>query len=261
MPLRTWLLCLLAVPSVACAAGPGVFVEEMTWQEVRDAIASGKTRAIYYAGSTEQNGPHMVTGKHNAVARHVARRIAEELGNALVFPVMPFAPTGDAEKKTDHMRFPGSVSVSEATFGAVAREVASSALSAGFTYVLLMGDHGGGQDTLKRVAAELDRAWAPRGRRVLYVPDLYFKSEQMARNYLLERGLDAGAHASVHDTSELMFVDGEGVRRERLAKGEPASGVSGDPRKASADLGKALVQFKVTSAVAQIRNLTRDRRR
>src|ERR1043165_9244962 len=93
-----------------------VTIEDLTWPEVRAAIAAGKTTAIYYCGSTEQNGPHMAIGKHNFVARHVARRIAEELGNALVYPVMPFAPTGDAARRTGHMRFPGSVSLSEATF-------------------------------------------------------------------------------------------------------------------------------------------------
>src|SRR3954466_14916338 len=137
--LRCLALSSLLVLQPAFAAEPrSVFVDELTSPEVRDAIAAGSTTAIYYAGSTEQNGPHMATGKHNAVARYVAQRIARELGNALVYPVMPFAPTGDPAKKTDHMAFAGSVSVSDATFGAVARDVALSALSAGFRYVAVM---------------------------------------------------------------------------------------------------------------------------
>ena len=114
-------MCLWA-STAACAAPASVFIEDLTWPEVRDAIAAGATTAIYYAGSTEQNGPHMATGKHNFVARHVAGRIAATLGNALVYPIMPFAPTGDAVEKTGHMRFPGSVSVADETYAAVARD-------------------------------------------------------------------------------------------------------------------------------------------
>jgi creatinine amidohydrolase len=70
-------------------------IEDMTWTEVRDAIAAGKTTAIYYAGSTEQSGPGFALGKHVIVARYLAPKIAAQLGNALVYPTMPFAPTGD----------------------------------------------------------------------------------------------------------------------------------------------------------------------
>jgi creatinine amidohydrolase len=94
----TFALALLFAPSVVLARSKSLLIEDLTWTEVRDAIAAGKTTAIYYAGSTEQNGPHMALGKHNFIARYVAQRIAEELGNALVYPVMPFGPTGDIAK-------------------------------------------------------------------------------------------------------------------------------------------------------------------
>ena len=233
-----------------------VFIEDLTWPEVRDAIASGRTTALYYAGSTEQNGPHMALGKHNFIARHVAGRIAEELGNALAYPVLPFAPTGDARRKTDHMKFPGTVTVSEATFGATARDVALSALSAGFRNVVLMGDHGGGQGALKRVASELDREWGSKGAHVYYVGDVYYKSEERVREVLGSRA-KAGGHAGIHDTSEVMFLDRERkwIRTDRLAAANPDAGVEGDPREASAELGKMFLEIKVDSAVTQIKRL------
>src|SRR6185295_1489882 len=159
VPLLLYLFLCGGLPASAAT----VLIEDMTWPEVRDAIAAGKTTAIYYAGSTEQNGPHMALGKHNFIAHYVSGRIAEELGNAVVYPILPFAPTGDRNKKTGHMKFPGTVSLSETTFGEVAREVALSAISAGFKNVVLMGDHGGGQDALKQVAVELDRQWSAKG--------------------------------------------------------------------------------------------------
>src|ERR1019366_639368 len=78
------------------------YIEDLTWPEVQHAIQSGKTTAIIYTGSTEQNGPHMAIGKHNFLARYIAGAIAIKLGNALVYPTLPFSITGDAEKKTGH---------------------------------------------------------------------------------------------------------------------------------------------------------------
>ena len=88
-----------------------MWIDDLTWPEIRDAIAAGKRTAIVYTGSSEQNGPHMVIGKHNIVAHYVAQRIAEQLGDALVYPVMPFSVTGTLNPKSGHMRFPGSVTL------------------------------------------------------------------------------------------------------------------------------------------------------
>lgn len=252
-------MLLLAMP--ACAQPGSLHIEDLTWTEVRDAIAAGKTTAIYYAGSTEQNGPHMALGKHNFIARQVAQRIAAALGNALVYPILPFAPTGDARNKTDHMRFPGSVSLTETTFAAVAREVALSAIAAGFKNIVLMGDHGGGQEALARVARELTRQSGAKGVRAHYIADLYYKSSDQAAEYLAQRGMKSGLHAGLSDTSELLAVDAEGrwIRRDKLAPGVPGSGVEGDPRQAGVELGERLIQFKVDSAVEQIRSLLAQR--
>jgi len=245
--------------TLACAQPGSVYIEDLTWTEVRDALKDGKTTAIYYAGSTEQNGPHMALGKHNVIAHAVAGRIAEELGNALVYPVLPFAPTGDPVKKTGHARFPGTVSLSDATFAAVAREVALSALGAGFKNVVLMGEHGDGQRALDRVARQLDRSWAAKGAHVYYIPDAYYGARRRVRAYLVEQGLPEGRHAGIYDTSELMALDaGERwVRRDKLAQGSPKTGVDGDPRQSSATLGKMFLDIKVSSAVEQIRRLVK----
>ena len=256
------LMLLALLPMVVQAQPDSVFIEDLTWPEVQTAIADGTTTAIYYAGSTEQNGPHMALGKHNFIAYYVAGRIAEELGNALVYPILPFAPTGDRSKKTGHMKFPGTVSLSDATFGAVAREVALSAISAGFKNVVLMGDHGGGQDALKQVAADLDQEWGAKDAHVYYIPDPYYKTQELVRDYLLEHGLVVGRHAGIHDTSEVMFLDEDQrwIRKDQLALGNESNGVDGDPRQASPELGKVFLDIKINSAIAQISSLvTRSR--
>ena len=189
-----------------------------------------------------------VLGKHNVIASYVAGRIATELGNALVAPVLPFAPTGE------HIRFPGTVTLSDSTFAAVAREVGASMFSAGFRTVCFMGDHGGGQEALKAVAMELDRQGWSKGRRAYYIGDAYYKAEAQIHAYLVTRKLPPGAHAGIEDTAQLMFLDrGQNwVRRDKLSAADEKSGVDGDPRRATPELGKIFLDIKVKSAVAQI---------
>ncbi len=251
------MIAFVLAAALAAQAPQSVYIEELTWPEIRDAIAAGKTTAIIYTGSTEQNGPHMVTGKHNFIAHWVAGRIADSLGDALVYPTLPFAPTGDVSPATGHMRFPGSVTLSDQLFGEVADAVARSAIAAGFKTVVLMGDHGGGQEALARAAAQLDSAWRPRRVRVFFVGDVYTKARDETRAYLTAHHIDPGDHAGPDDTSELWAIDStqRWIRADALAPGDGQNGVSGDPRQASPELGRIFLGYKVTAALAEIRRL------
>ncbi len=250
----------LLTSAASLQAQQSVYIEDLTWPEVQRAIAAGKTGAIIYTGSTEQNGPHMAIGKHNFIARWVAGAIAIKLGDALVYPVLPFAITGDLSKKTGHMRFPGSVSFDSQTFERAVHDIAMSAADAGFKNVFLMGDHGGGQAELAAVATELDTQWKPRGVRVFFVSDLYAKEKQQAKAYAASHGLPTSdVHAGLDDTSELMALDAQHrwIRSDKLAPSTGArtatTGVDGDPTKASAALGDIFLQYKIDDAVNQIR--------
>lgn len=114
MIVRTLLAASLAL-SVAAPAGAqdSVYIEELTWTEIRDAIKGGKTTVILPTGGTEQNGPHMVMGKHNFIIHHTAGEIAKKLGNALVGPVVAFVPEGNLDPPSGHMRFPGAITLPE----------------------------------------------------------------------------------------------------------------------------------------------------
>ena len=254
---------LLPSPGAAQASRHPVLIEEMTWTEVRDAMAAGRTTAIIYVGSTEQNGPHMVIGKHTFIAHYVAQRIAEELGDALVYPTLPFAPTGDPVAKTGHMRFPGSVSLSLPVFDGVVRGIAASAIAAGFRQIYIMGDHGEGQELLRHVAHSLDAKWRAKGVRVGYVSDLYYKEKEQARAYLAQRHIAPDLHAGTDDTSELLYIDSLWIRRDKLAKSDSTqqatTGVDGDPTKATREMGEVFIGYKVADAVAQIRAFRSER--
>ncbi len=249
-------------PSVAGAQSRSIYVEDLTWPEVRDAIKSGKSTAIIYTGSTEQNGPHMAIGKHNFLARYIAGQIAIKLGSALVYPTLPFAPTGDADRKSGHMRFPGSVTLGPSTYRAVVHDIAQSAAVAGFRNVVLMGDHGDGQDQLAAAARELDAKYKSHGVRIFFIPDLYTKAKAESRAYEAAHGIHTDTHAGTDDTSELMAIDEQHrwIRANKLAASDAAhfatTGVNGDPTKASVALGIRFIGYKVDAAVAQIQSLT-----
>jgi len=251
---------LLTAATAVSAQTRSVYMEDLTWFEIRDAMAAGKTAAIIYAGGTEQNGPHMSLVKHNLIARHVAGQIAERLGTALVYPVMPFSPAGDAVEKTGHMRFPGTVSLSSEVFLGVMRQVAQSAVAAGFKQVYLMGDHGGGQAELRLAAEGLDPDARRKGARVYYV-DVATQSGQQMNAYLAERKITPGGHAGVSETAQVVALDKDGrhIRRDRYAASaagpEPAAGVLVDPTPANADMGRVFLDYKVASAVEQIKKL------
>src|SRR5215470_17939823 len=96
MDFRALLLATVLVFASGASGKPAdtVFIDELTWTELRELIAAGKTTILVPIGGTEQNGPHMVLGKHNVRARVLAEKIAQALGNALVAPVMAYVPEG-----------------------------------------------------------------------------------------------------------------------------------------------------------------------
>ncbi len=269
-PVATGLLILLLVIGLKGAelgvAGtekhegqPPVHLEEMTWIEVRDRIGAGAVVAVVPTGGTEQNGPHMVLGKHNAIVRHTAEEIARQLGNTLVAPVMAYVPEGDWDPPTKHMRFAGTLSVSDTVFEGLLEETARSLKAHGFKLICFVGDSGWNQSAQERVANRLTEAWRQDGVVVVHVSDYYAQNGQA--RWLLFQGYseaEIGTHAGIRDTSELMAVHSAGIRSQYLKKYDPASfletGVDGNPSLASAVLGQSLLDQKVRVAVRQIRS-------
>lgn len=260
------LLCLLLHGLPARSAPASVFLEELTWTEVRDAIRAGKTTIIVPVGGTEQSGPHMALGKHNVRARALAGKIAVALGNALVAPVVAYVPEGAIAPPAGHMRFAGTISVPDDAFKGVLDGAARSFRQHGFTDVVLIGDHGGYQAQLKAVAARLNRDWAGTPARAHFIADYYRSAEIDYVQALRARGLSEaqiGLHAGAADTSLTLAIDPTLVRPERMAAGPReghANGVVGDPRPSSAALGQLGVDVIVANTVAAIRSALGGRR-
>jgi creatinine amidohydrolase len=179
-----------------------VDIEMLTHSEIYEKIhKEGKTTVIIAVGGTEQRGPHAVLGGHTIMAHDKAIEIAKKLGNALVAPSLPFAVNAAGLSEAT----PGGVSLPPDVFKAVNSAEIESMATNGFKDIFIMGDHGGGQQELKQVAAVEESKLASKGVHVYYVSDFYSKSHDEFDEYCIEHHIPIGGHAGVSDTSEMLY--------------------------------------------------------
>jgi creatinine amidohydrolase/Fe(II)-dependent formamide hydrolase-like protein len=157
------------------------------------------------------------------------------------------------------MRFPGTITMPEATFENVVEYAARSFRQAGFRDIVLIGDHGGYRKSLKAVAERLDREWTATPVRVHAIDEYYAASETLYAQALERQGYrneEIGTHAGLADTSLALAIDPRLVRTDRLHSPDalgPREGVYGDPRRATAELGQPGVDLVVKTSVEAIR--------
>jgi len=243
-----------------------VFLEDLTWTELRDQIQSGKTTIIIPVGGTEQSGPDVALGKHNARVKVLSQRVAEGLGNALVAPVVAYVPEGSYAPPTSHMRFPGTITVPDDVFEKMLESAANSFKVHGFRNIVFLGDHGGYQDDIKRVVARLNKTWSGSTSRAFIPPEYYGSSSDGYAQILRQHGYrddEIGTHAGLADTSLQLAVAPQMVRQDRLRNGPrlgPADGVyGGDPRHSTAELGQLGIDAIVSRTINAVRKDTAAR--
>lgn len=233
-----------------------VWIEELTYMEVRDAMKAGKTTALVFAGSTEQNGPYLPGGKHQYALRLVGEAIARDLGNALVAPVIPLEAGNPGNEFLEW----GSLYLSAETFQAVVRDVATSLKSQGFEHIMLMGDSGGNTAGLRAVAEELTAAWGG-SPTIHHIPEFYnWASRDGVRQFVQDNGIDEDINSDgIHDeyglTAVMMAYGPEYVRYDQRAKAGKLTinGVDVTDKAAVAEMGRKIVKFRSDTAVAAIR--------
>jgi creatinine amidohydrolase len=259
-----------AAPAFAQAGVPPlVEFEMMTWPEVKAALAAGKTTALIYTGGTEHRGPQNVNGGHNLMARETVKAIALKLGNAIAMPVLPYTPNNASAA------LPGTIGLTPELLAPVLERISEQTIVNGFKNVILMGDHGGGQGTGERqpnvyrdVAKKLDEKYAPQGIHVYYCDEVYTKRMADFDAFLKSKEMPIGGHASIPDTSEMLYLGGEKgwVRKELIKtavaapRGEPSNGISGDARLSTEALGKQVFDMKIEYAARQIQQFLAARK-
>ena len=235
-----------------------VWMEEMTWMDVRDALKAGKTNVIIASGGMEPNGPWLATGKHNYVLHANCEAIARKMGNALCAPIVKFVPEGDIETKTIHMASPGTISMREETFRGILRDTAESLQAHGFKNIIFIGDSGGNQAGQKAIAEELTAKWAGKAM-ALHIAEYYTYSEVAA--FMKEHGIVDGKSDQMHDDPIIslnMFIDDPNSIRfnERVKAGKATiNGVNISDKAKNTQLAKQIVEFRATKTVEAINKL------
>jgi creatinine amidohydrolase len=248
----------LAVP--AFSQYRSVWIEDYSGEDIVAVVDSGMTTLIYCVGSTHADGPVVAVGKHNHVAQFVVQRVAEELGNALVLPILPYAQA-DSELNLRNAESgqvaAGTVSLSDEVLSLVTKEVVNTELigvrtsaglkGTGFKNVLIMGDHSPNQEVLKKATKDLDQAWKEKGVRVYYInlSDKSFTAEKLKD---MNNGVAVARTTPIEDDSESWALGPQYIHVDRI---EPE-----DRKFVSAELGKAVLEHKIASVVEQFRKLT-----
>ena len=248
-----------------------VWIEEMTWMEVRDALAEGMTTVIVGTGGVEQNGPYVASGKHNFVLTATTEAIARELGNALVAPIVKFVPEGDIDPPSGHMRYHATISVTQETFEALLTDIASSFAAHGFTDIVLIGDSGGNTRGMENVAAALNAAWADRPARVHHIPE-YYTEDIYSCDYLkAELGIFQEPdecvatrneyHDDYHYSSIIATTDPTRIRaQQRMDAGLfSINGVDLAPLARTIANGRRLVEYRAEITARAIRDAIANR--
>ncbi len=247
------------------AAFSTVFIEEMTWMEVRDAIEGGTTTAIVATGGVEQNGPYVASGKHNFVLQATTEAIARELGDALVAPIVKFVPEGDIDPPSGHMRYHATISVTQETFVALLTDVVSSLAMHGFNDIVLIGDSGGNRHGMATVTEQLNAAWSGTPARVHFIPE-YYSEDIYSCDFLKEElGIfqqpdECAAtrneyHDDYHYSSIIATTDPNRIRAEqRLEAGLfSINGVDLAPLEQTIENGRRLVAYRAAITAKAIR--------
>lgn len=243
------------------AAVDSVWIEDLTYLEVRDAMRAGKTTALILAGSTEQNGPYLPGAKHQYVLRQTGEAIARKLGNALVAPIVPIE-AGNPENK--YLEW-GSLYFTQETFNGVLRDMATSLKSQGFKNIVMIGDSGGNVAGLRTVAQELHAKWGG-ATGVYHIPDYYNWSQPgvpggpTVRQFTTQNGIPEkfdsdGIHDDYGLTAVSMAYDLKAVRYDqRVAAGKTTiNGVSIVPKEKTIEFGRKIVEWRADLTVEAIK--------
>ena len=250
----------------------GVLLQELTWPEVRAAMAAGRTTAVFACGAVEQHGPHLPTGTDDYLGTAIAERAALIAGNTLV------APTLRPGLSEHHMWFPGSFTLRPSTFVALIEDYCDSLARHGFERIVLFPSHGGNTDTMRAHAPLLARAFHDRVEISVWLrPDLMRRSAELLAPLGVTPG-QAGAHAGFTETSMMLRYRPDLVRMEHAEPGrsdedfyrpenvarsqmesflygiqtQSANGILGDPVGSTADAGEDLLELSAQALAVEL---------
>jgi creatinine amidohydrolase len=253
----------IAAPPEPAPRAPERALARLVWPELEALLARGATTAVIALGSTEQHGPHLPFATDTHVADALAERFCARVPEAIRLPAVPFGCA------SEHMAFPGTLSLAPDTLAAVLGDLAASLARHGFRHVVVFSAHGGNADLLRTAAPDLAAAAPPAA---VHVLGEGARAGAALRAEAARHGVSAaaaGQHAGELETSILLALAPGDVRVERAEPGPtdlPAdserlfypdlrrnapNGVVGDPRGASAARAAAYLDAWATVLVEE----------
>ncbi len=227
-----------------------VWIEDMTQLEIRDAMKTGKTTALLFAGGMEDNGPYVVVDQHGAIVRGQCDQIARKLGNALCAPVLHIAP-GDPERAVN----PGTIVLTPEVFKSVVTNVVTSLKSQGFKNIYTMVDHGSSAGPMAEVSKTIGDQWKDSGVRVAYIKEYYNNSAviQYVRDVLKVEEKQEGYHDDYFTAAVSAALDPLSIRIPQRIKARKTmlNGVEMAGPKAAED-GRKIMAFHTEMTVKAI---------
>ncbi|MCI0435972.1 MAG: creatininase family protein [Gemmatimonadetes bacterium] len=231
-------------------------LERMTSPEAGDAIAAGRSTAVFACGAVEQHGPHLPMFTDAEHGTRLAEEVARRLGDALV------APTIRIGCSEHHMTFAGSLSIRPGTLEALCTDYCTSLARHGFTRIAIIPSHGGNFKPLASMLGRLRESVAT-GCAVHAYTDLVgfmhvWKQAVAAAGAPADR---VGGHADIAESSIMLALHPSLVHVDRAAEGfRPViddtviarifsegfhrvtpNGILGDARGMSADIGERCI--------------------
>jgi creatinine amidohydrolase len=232
-----------------------VFMAELRLTQVEEYLDAGNELVLVPTGSTEQHGPHAPLSTDVIIPTEVCRRVATRLG-VLVAPSVNYGISAG------HRGFRGLAYLRSPTFMGVIEDVAFSLAEAGFRRIVFVNGHYTNYPPIITACMNVSTR-LPEGTRAWGVSYWEALAPEQLTEYL---SLSTGLHANIGETSAVMAVRPELVDLEAAVEEWPdfpefkapsfptilayfetqpgsvwrafRTGVWGDPRGSSAELGE-----------------------
>ncbi|HKA06026.1 MAG TPA: creatininase family protein, partial [Gemmataceae bacterium] len=167
-----------------------------------------------------------------------------------------FVPEGDIDPPTSHMKYPGTISLTEETYERLLTDICASFKTHGFEHIVMIGDSGGNQEGMKKVAAALNTKWSGSKTRAHFIPEYYDHSG--VKKWLGKEGIKEkpeGWHDDFAVTATMMTVDPTTVRmKQRIAADKfRINGIELAPAEKTIEWGKKIVNFRAEATVTAIK--------
>ncbi|WP_417626184.1 creatininase family protein [Pararhodobacter aggregans] len=233
------------------------------------ALAAQDAVVILPIASIEQHGPHLPTMTDTRLGYEIAMRAARKAWDTRPVVVTPVVWSGLSEH---HMPYGGTLTLSQSTFRAVIRDLVEAITRHGFRHILISNSHGGNQIAMQQICDEL----APTSPATLVATTYVTEAgDDLARHCQDQPGV---MHAGEAETSMMMVCEpdlvdtsdlgnltqamdgarflkaGKASYRWRPFQHITANGIVGNPTRASAAKGEAMLEAGAEAVAALIRD-------